>query len=1385
MIEPNRPVVRGGVHYLARWLVSGLLVLALCVTGSTASRADTEPGRWVTRHYGSVDGLPVDSASSGQIDADGFLWLATHDGLARFDGQRFDVHDSMRFPAMSGNRVLSIHKNAHGQLFAYTGHGDWLSIRSGRIERVAMGGTQPSKVLHVDPASLCLTTANALHCPDDAGHLALVVPFPESVPMLAALPGHDGEIWAVTVAGDIWRHRQGGWSALWQPAGQGMASGTLVRALVADDGDLWVSSAERVVQVARDGAIRVHDQPESPREIVQIHQDRHGDIWVGSVSGMYRFDDGQLRRVFVGREPSVEPGHLIWEAPDGALWLRAGHQLWRFEDAAAIEAAAALPAPAPVLVSKGRILDLLFDTDGTVWVMTLRDGIHRLNRARVELLDADAGLGDGNIYGVSHDADGVVWLGTLGDGLKSITPDGQVHRHGREQGLPGENPWLVAAAPDGSVYVGTYAPGLWRRPAGARQFVAEPLPLELAGEQVLAVVFDGAARLWLGTSAGAWRRDAAGWQRQWPTSTRRVRVNALAFSDAGEVWFGGSEGVWRQHGDQIHAVAESVLARTSVRDLYRSSDGALWASTDGRGLIRVDARDATGERALQLGRAQGLPSNSPHTVREDAQGHLWVNSNQGIFRIAGPNLAAHLRDQSQRLSPLVLGLSDGLTELEGNGGVQPAATFDRHGRLWFPSQRGVVRFDPLAMVLRERAPRAVIDGVESEGRALAIAADGALPVGVRSLLIRYGAADLRAGSDVRFRYRLLPQDHGWTDAVNGRAAAFARLSPGDYRFELLAGNSDGIWAQSATGLDFRVPHRWHETGVFHGALAIGGLLALLLAMRLRTHSLHSRAAALDHEVGQRTQELRIEKGRVELALHDLSTAHAELARTHAQIEDRNQQLAQQAQRLESMDRFRSRVLADVSHELRTPVMLVSLPMRELHAQAGALGETERRRLQLAMAQLDRLGGLVEQLVGLVQAESGQLHLRLRRIDMSALLAEIVAGYQPAAARVGAELRLHGDDDGIVLFADREHLVTVFGNLIDNAIKYAPAGGQVQVRMERTDDAHVRITVADDGPGFDPALAAQLFERFYRSEGPPRHGREGLGIGLALARELVELHGGRIGAHSAPGAGATFQVQLPCGSAHVVLDELVLDQPVATASVPVATASEDANGRVLLVEDHPDLAAYLSERLGEYVPVTWVDSAERALLLLDDATDIRLVVSDVMLPGATGLALCRRLHAEPGRPPVILISAKAAEPDRAAGEDAGAVAYLAKPFSFEALLQAVAEAWPAAAWRLSAQPATEADADPLLRTALDALADAAFGVSHWADRVHLSERQLRRRVNELTGQSPQTWLREQRLLRVRHLVRSGQCRTLAEAGLCSGLDNPAYLYRSYRARFGEH
>lgn len=1375
LADPHDPAVvmrRSTLSSIAMTCLRASLAGMLLVASVVHAEPDT---RWVERQYGPADGLPVSSASAARIDDDGFLWVATHDGLARFDGEIFDVHDSMRFPAMSGNRVLSVHDDRRGGLYALTAHGDWMRVRSGQIDRIDLGAPLPA--IHVDPASLCVTTPAALHCPDGSGAFPLRVRFPDGVLATQALPGRTGDTWLLTVSGEVWRHQQGHWQSVW-PHPAAVRPMQSRPALVTSDGSFWTSVEGPLLRISAQGQATIWRDGDVPRQVLQLREDAAGRVWIGGDDALFRSDGGPPVRMFAVAGEGEEGDHLSWQAPDGALWLRAGKALWRFED----DEGPFDPAQPPVWTGHGLPQDLLFADDGAVWVMTLRGGLYRLVRARVELLDARSPLGGGNVYGVTRDSAGTMWMGTLGDGIKGLDRQGRVHQLGSDDGLPGVNPWLVAAAPDGSLYAGTYAPGLWHRPPGGGRFTAVPLPDGLFGEQVLALQFDDDNTMWLGSTAGAWRRDHDGWRRQWPVDGSRRRVNALAKSAAGEIWYGGAAGVWREAGGETHAVAPSLLTNTSVRDLFRGRDGTLWISTDGRGLVRVAADDPLGLEAVRLGRAQGLPSNSPHAVREDGDGHLWVNSNQGIFRLARANIADLVAGRVRHLSPLVLGLSDGLTELEGNGGVQPSAGFDEQGRLWFPSQRGVVRFDPRAMPIRARAPKAVIDALESQGERLPLtAANATLPKGIRALTVRYGAADLHAGAALRFRYRLTPVEEGWTDALGSRTATFAGLDPGAYRFEVLAGNSDGVWADEATSLHFTVPPRWYEMSAVRGAALALVVLLAAAAVRLRGHRLRQRADELDRQVHERTGELLTEKGRVERALADLSQAHGQLAQTHAQIEDSNLRLAEQAQRLEALDRFRTRLLADVSHELRTPVMLVSMPLEELSRHGRGLTDGQRDALAMSMRQLDRLAGLVEQLVGLVQVESGQMPLRASRFDLVPFLEELVRGYRPVADQAGATVVIRSAEPSCGVLADRQHLTTVFGNLVDNALKHAPRGSTVEVRVS-ADGEQVAVEVADQGTGFDEAVSRRLFERFFRAAGPPRQGREGLGIGLALARELVELHGGRISAISTPGEGATFRVELPLGSAHVALDELALD---GGGAAPATTVMPDrGEGRVLLVEDHPDLAAYLADRLGEHLPVTCVDSAEAALAALAVDATVRLVVSDVVLPGQSGIELCRQVTSAASPLPVILISAKAGVDARKAGMEAGARAYLAKPFAFEALLADIAAAWPAVARRLASAPTDPAEVDPMLAVALSRLEDPAFSVADWSARVFLSERQLRRRVNELTGQSPQTWLREQRLLRVRHLLARGECRTLAEAGARAGLDNPAYLYRSYRARFGD-
>lgn len=1328
------------------WIVALALLLPSFAQGNT-----------VIRHYGTHDGMPVGSAESMQIDADGFLWLGTHDGLTRFDGRNFDTFDIARTPDLGSNRIAGLYKGPLGSLYALGSEGEWLQIGRHGIARIQLDGEQ-SAVRYVwsEPGALCVTLRRALYCEQAAG-FAVHTRFAAGQDVLAAIPDGDA-VWLIlrgvgivhvasghtTLALDLPTLRQ-------LPVKAGGARGK--------QGQLWLDLPDGVIELRREADSRwvAHD-PDHVVIVVQLRVDADDQLYVGTDAGLFRTVGEQIEWLSQTAPGSAES--QSWRGPDGALWSAYAGQLKREGKI--------------LLQSRGEINELLFYRD-MVWISTNRDGIYALSEARVATPD-DALLRSSNTYGVWVSPSDEVWVGSQGQGLFRIDPSGATHHYGPEQGLPGQFSWVVAGSPADQVYVATMSPGLWQLDRRNTQFLNVALPESLARAMVLSLSFDRHAQLWVGSTDGAWQRTAEGWRKRWPLSGS-ARVMAVLHARDGAQWIGSDRGLVRLSDAGESQFAADLLGSAAVRTVVETRDGSIWAASEGSGLIVLPKGADTTVR--RLGRNEGLPSNSPHALVEDAAGNLWVNSNHGIFRIAAANIRAFLAGDIARLSPLVLGFADGVEELEGNGGVQPSSGLDSSGRVWFPTQRGVVYFDPASLFNARPAPEPIIERLSAAGRDFTDAQVAPIALGVRALEIHYNAANLQSGL-IRYRYRLQPNQAEWTDAGTREVAAFAALAPGDYRFEVQAGNSDGSWSEAPATMRFTIAAYWYETATARVAGVIAIALFGLALAQVRLHQLRARTRQLNQIVQVRTSELRTEKSRAEDALVELAQVHSALSDSHEGIVSRNQRLAEQASRLEALDHFRTRLLADVSHELRTPLMLIKLPLEELlNRGKHALG-ADRGLVELARDHTGRLSKLVEQLVSLVQAEAQQLALRAVRLNLNHLLRRSVESFAVAAAANKVSVSLQCDTLPPI-YGDPLHLSTVINNLIDNACKYAPPGSAVEVRSVLSSDLEtVRISVRDRGPGFPADVAERLFERFFRGDGPPRAGREGLGIGLALARDLVLLHGGSIGAECTADSGTCFWFELALGSAHIALDDLVLD---ATASaVPVATPVAEAGSgpRILLVEDHPELANFLITRLADHYEVVWADNAETAWVTLQ-TEQIDVVVSDVRLPGQSGVELCARIKQEPtlSARPVILMSAKTDAADQASGLAAGALEWLAKPFSFDALLSSIARAY--APMRRAGDTS---DADRVLAHALLHLPDAAFGTTQWADSVHLSERQLRRRVNELTGTSPVSWLREQRLVRVRDLIRSGECKTLAQAGAKSGIENPSYLYRLYRARFGE-
>ena len=647
----------------------------------------------------------------------------------------------------------------------------------------------------------------------------------------------------------------------------------------------------------------------------------------------------------------------------------------------------------------------------------------------------------------------------------------------------------------------------------------------------------------------------------------------------------------------------------------------------------------------------------------------------------------------------------------------------------------------------------------------------------------------------RFLYRLVPYDRAWIDGGTQRMAVYPHVPPGTYTFQVVASGSDGRWSDQPASLRLEVvPQPW-ETRWFSILCGLAVVAAVLGAARLWS-------------AGQKAGQRRLE---------------------HL-VEERTATIAAQAEKLRELDQLKSQFFANVSHELRTPLTLILGPLGDaLEGRFGPLGGDLQRQLATAGRNAQRLLTLVDQLLDVARLDAGHLRLRVRRCDLAALVRQRVEAILPLAERREIDLSLEMPPEPVAIWCDATQIEKVLDNLLSNALKFTQRGGQVQVALLAPSGGdRVRLSVRDNGPGIPADQVDRIFERFHQAE-PPALRWPGVGIGLALSRQLVELHQGSISVESTPGEGSCFTITLRRGRDHVPAEILedgtppprplpasssflvpqgVFDTPLPTPLDNVPDLDEDRT-TVLVVEDNPEVRTYIRRHLEpDYRVLEAEDGAEGLAAARQFVPD--LVVSDVMMPGLDGNALFRSLREDPelSLVPVVLLTAKASAESRIQGLRDGVDDYLVKPFdprelkarvdnlisSRKRLLERLGNSAPAPAEpppplrtlqvsEVQVPPADEAFLERVQRIIEERLGDSELSVEALADAVGCDRSYLLRKLRALAGETPSGLIRSLRLQRAEQLLRAS-AGTVSEVAYGVGFKSVAHFSNAFQERYGE-
>jgi len=1358
------------MHKTANYL-KVIFVLAITWWGASATAQNNTAYETISTAQGLSQGMVFDLLQ----DKEGFIWVATKNGLNRYDGYSFKIfaNDPYNAHSLSSNTVVKLFEDSKGRIWAGTENAG-LNIydkQSGKFYRIMHSNS--------NPASL---SGNGIRS-------------------ITELP--DGRILAGTdVAG--------------------------LNIIELSNTFFEKNTASVITRLSLPGNTQVYG----------MGKDKNGITWIGGMDGaVYRFDPSKngfiklengslLNNGYLNRDGSklinstllladgkdiyplfdinkTVPGNIIFK-PRKQLWEN-HHREEYFYDVYNWEPGKAVKWDDPLPVTNTRLCyPFIIDRSGVLWSGSVGYGLRKYNSAgnRFKTWIPNPGASVKWIIPVKADD---IFLGDFAYGWSRLINDSiRKNAFGNIPGLTEVDNFIISKS--GDYWIKSDHKGYFKYNPVSGKLISYPQIYDdksIGAKQPM--LEDSKGYIWLAGLGGKFTRinTATGSIDSFTINNIAAKpippksiCTALYEDRQGVCWIGTPEGFAKV------IFSNSQISSPQIKWFYNNSSNRnslnynhvscflddpsapnkyLWISTKGGGLNRLDK--TTGD-FFHLTAKDGLPDDVVYGILPDDAGNIWGSTNKGIFCLSTT------KNNSNHWVFYNFTKANGLQDDEFNTGAFAKLP---NGNLAFGGVNGLNIFDPKEILVPGFMPNVFITDILINNQSITPGDNtGVLQNIIEQskkitltylqdiLTLEFSSLDLTASAQNKYRYQLVGADKDWVESGTRRTATYLHLPAGKYIFKVQGSNSQGIWSDKIAELQITVlPPWWRSWWAYI-------IYIVLLGFGIRAYF-----------------KFTVNRAKLKSQLN------------FEQLE---------AKRVKELDSVKTQLYTNITHEFRTPLTVIL-------GMAQQVKSNPPQHLDNGIDMIIRNGqsllNLVNEMLDLSKLETGKMILQPVNGDIINFLRYIVESFHSLAESQKKQLHFLAGMDSLYVAYDPEKVRQIIANLLSNALKFTPQKGNIYITLSENEQLHeagkstLIIKVKDTGIGIPEGQLEHIFERFYQLDNSHTRKTEGTGIGLALTKELVKLMEGDITVKSPPtGAnrGTEFTVTLPLintpAAENIIYPDIkdTVSNQINTTALNSLNADEEKQAKekplILLVEDNADVVAYTASCLPDYRLAVGQDGREGFEIASEIIPD--LIITDVMMPFVDGFELCRQLRSDEhtSHIPIIMLTAKADIESKMEGLEKGADAYLEKPFNREELLLRIKkllelrknlQQFYLKKAGLNNNSAVTENVSPVeemisetkiedgfvkrVREAIEIhLADTGFTVEQLCKTVFMSHSQLHRKLDALTGCSPNKFIRIIRLNKAKELLNNSDS-NIASISLACGYNDPGYFARVFKQEYG--